>query len=982
MINVPGRRAPWLIYAVIFAVSGFSGLIHESIWTHYLRLFLGHAAYAQTLVLVIFMGGMALGAWAASRYCRKSANLLLAYAAVEGLAGVMAVSFHPVYAASTQFAYDTVIPALGSPALVTAFKWTLAAALILPQTVMLGATFPLMTAGVIRVWPTAPGRTIATFYFANSLGAAAGPIAGGFVLIGLAGLPGTITAAGVINIAAALGVWALARGGGGAQAAEVSPPVHDGGRLFPALALVAAFTGAASFMYEIGWIRMLGLALGASTHSFELMLSAFVLGLALGGFWIRKRIDRLENELKTLGAIQILMGVFALATLLFYGSTFHAVGYAMSALPGTEAGYAAFNVFSHLLAFVFMLPATICAGMTLPLITHYMVTRGRGERAIGQVYAANTAGSIIGVILAVQLVMPALGLKYVIILGAVVDMAIGLALVWRAGTNTNRAMWKLTATASACAVFFFIMFFELDTLKMASSVFRHGSVDKQGKTALFHKDGKTASVDVIKASRPGADTITLFTNGKADAQIGLNFTARDEATMTLTAAVPMAVHPEARTAAVVGLGSGMTTHVLLLSGTMEMVDTIEIEPAMAEGAKIFGDRVSNTFRDPRSHIRFDDAKTYFTASGKSYDLIISEPSNPWVSGVAGLFTTEFYALVKKHLRDGGLLAQWVHLYETDLNLAASIIKAVSQNFENYSLYLIDSKDLLVVAGDRDVMPRPDGAVFSGRELAGALRRVGVESARDLETRRIGDRASLDPFFMSFPAPVNSDYYPYVDQMAVRARFLDLDASQIAELKMFPAPLLEAFGGQPTPAGREGPPGPAMYNKLAGAARLAAEVYAALTDDSGASIGEQRAGPIVDGVMRADSVSPSRYRASLRRLAWATLPYLSPERMERVWEKVFGAAGFDRLPGDTQDWARLYRAAGRRDYETMARLATELLPDGAIKATEDNDYLVAVGIMGNLAMELKDRAAALWGRYEGRDDPPPWLRLAAARLPEE
>src|SRR5712671_6357417 len=196
---VPRTRA--FLFA-LFAASGFAGLIYESIWTHYLKLFLGHAAYAQTLVLAIFMGGMAVGSWISSRRSARWRNLLAAYAFTEGAIGLLGLVFHEVFTSATGLAYAAVLPWLAwSPAAVSVFKWGLSTALILPQSVLLGMTFPLMTAGVLRAFGDRPGRSVALLYFTNSLGAAAGVLVSGFVLVGALGLPGTIRLAGIINLA-------------------------------------------------------------------------------------------------------------------------------------------------------------------------------------------------------------------------------------------------------------------------------------------------------------------------------------------------------------------------------------------------------------------------------------------------------------------------------------------------------------------------------------------------------------------------------------------------------------------------------------------------------------------------------------------------------------------------------------------------------------------------------------------------------------
>ena len=198
------------VFFALFTASGFAGLIYQSIWSHYLKLFLGHAAYAQTLVLAIFMGGMALGAWLVSRYTLRIRNLLLGYAAAELGIGVLAIVFHGVFNATTGWALNSLFPAMGGSGAVDFVKWLIASLLILPASVLLGTTFPLMSGGVMRLYPESGGRALAMLYFTNSLGAAIGVLASGFILIGAVGLPGTILTAGLMNIALALAVWAIA----------------------------------------------------------------------------------------------------------------------------------------------------------------------------------------------------------------------------------------------------------------------------------------------------------------------------------------------------------------------------------------------------------------------------------------------------------------------------------------------------------------------------------------------------------------------------------------------------------------------------------------------------------------------------------------------------------------------------------------------------------------------------------------------------
>ena len=336
--------------------------------------------------------------------------------------------------------------------------------IIFPQSVLLGMTFPLISGGLIRRWPDRPGETLATLYFTNSLGAAVGVIVSGFVLIGAVGLPGTIRTAGLLNIALAFAIWVAVRGRAEpapmqdtVSRAQAAPGTQTAFRTLPdplnRWLLIAAFlTGTASFMYELGWIRMLSLVLGSSTHSFELMLSAFIFGLAFGGLYVRHRIDRLEDPVAYVACVMVAMGTLAALTLPAYNVTFDFMAWFLSAYARTVNGYIGFNVLSQLIAAVIMIPATFCAGMTLPLLTHELLRRGTGERAIGTIYSANTLGAIVGVLLTINVLMPRIGVKGVILGGAAIHIALGLTAASRRPPLPLPALRVAIALCLACSL--------------------------------------------------------------------------------------------------------------------------------------------------------------------------------------------------------------------------------------------------------------------------------------------------------------------------------------------------------------------------------------------------------------------------------------------------------------------------------------------------------------------------------------------------
>lgn len=1010
---------------VLFAASGFSGLIYESIWARYLQLFLGHAAYAQTLVLVIFMGGMAVGAWLAGRYSHRWRNLLLCYAVVEGLIALFGVAFHTVFVGAMGIVFESIIPNLGSPILVQSVKWSFAALLILPQSLLLGMTFPLMSTALVRRFPESSGRAISMLYFTNSLGAALGVLVAGFALIAWSGLPGTILTAAGINVWLGLLVWVLSR----VPDYQAPPfePVSSPARVSApsAFLLIAAITGTASFMYEIGWIRMLSLVMGSSTHAFELMLSAFILGLALGSLWIRGRIEKIKEPMMFLGIVQVAMGALALATIATYGATFDWMSLLLKTVTQTQSGYIAFNVASHAIAMVIMVPTTFCAGMTLPLITYHLLAGGVGEGAIGRVYAANTLGAIVGVVLTVHVALPLLGLKGVIVAGAALDILLGIYIIHRLAPSTQRQRYAI-AGAGAASLLLAVVFTELDATRMAAGVFRNGEATiEPNSEVIYHRDGKTATVSVIRYET----SLTLSTNGKADASIGTTPDPQgagngDHQTQVLLGAIPVAVRPDARTAAVIGFGSGLSTHVLLGSPTMERVTTVEIEAAMIEGAREFMPYVARAFEDSRSVVVIEDAKTFFASGQQLYDVIVSEPSNPWVSGVAGLFSREFYAMVKRHLTPGGVFCQWIHLYEIDMALVATVLLALEESFPHYDIYAANDVDLLIIASDQPVVPHFD-VLLKTPALADELATIAVETEDDLQVRRVASGALLAPLFRSYATRPNSDFFPVLDLLAVRSRFMGASAAGYLQITTLPVPMIEML--DPRAPRRSARTNVSLNRQLTRAAMthfaMAVRDYVVQPDFRASHVVLRQEGQDILLSMLAkwqrcgDEGEDDFWIRNLLDLASTTVPFLSRSELDGMWNTL-AAQSCDRIAsGRRARWFDLVRAVSARDPDAMLTLAREILEEGtkredvrrlahigqAARAMASDErlsvidagrgeppnqdqfrrlrYLVTVAMTASLALDDPAGALVLWTDNGGsllvNDQPPPELRLLMA-----
>ena len=949
------KKAFFPIVLLVFTASGFAGLIYESVWSHYLKLFLGHAAYAQTLVLAIFMGGMAIGAWWCSRISGRWRDLLFAYAMIEILIGLAALAFHHVFNAVTDYAFASIIPAIGNPAGVQAFKWTLAAALILPQSILLGMTLPLLTAGVVRVRPERSGHAIAMLYFTNSLGAGVGVLASGFYFIPAAGLPGTLIASGIINLAVAVAVILLPRrpaSYGVAFQPEKAPVLTaESARRVRLLLVVAALTGASSFMYEIGWIRMLALVLGSSTHAFELMLSAFILGLAFGGLWVRRRIDASGDTMRLLGFVQLAMGIAALATLPVYGGSFYVMQWLVNSLTATEAGYGAFNVVSHAIALAVMFPAAFCAGMTLPLITATLLRLGSGERAIGQVYAANTAGSIVGVLAAVHFGLPLLGVKGLIIAGAAIDLVLAVVLLGAVPGRLRRSYAVGAAALSVALVLGVSFAVQLDAHHMASGVFRHGVLIGPDRYKLVHhEDGKTTTVSVTMQD----STYSLRNNGKSDGSLNSKGDPTgDEVTMALMGALPIMMMPDARRVANIGFGTGLTAQALLASDRLEVLDTIEIEPAVVRAALQFKPLNARAFDDPRSRVHIEDAKTFFSSHQVRYDVIVSEPSNPWVSGVAGLFSAEFYQHARRHLKEGGLFVQWVQLYEFSPQLLASAVEALRPAFSDYVIYLANDGDLIFVAANGGKVPEPQAAAFKNPVFAEMMARFRIRSLDDLNLHRVGTRRTMDVYFRAFGAEANSDFFPIIDINASKARFMRAQATGTVSLSEAPLPILDLFepGYAPDPAkvtegGRFGGTRRVLYLAQAAAARdylLRGDtrLLKITPAEPAGELAMLRAALVDCRIALPDGVLP----ATMDQLARLVNSHLPKAQAVDVWAKLAASPCKSKLTTSERRWMDLYTAVAAREPARMAMGATAILEAEPDLPAESKAYALAAAMAG-------------------------------------
>jgi spermidine synthase len=688
---------------VLVAVSGGAALVYESLWMRSFGLIFGNTTDAVAMVLAVFMGGLAVGSALAAR--RASPDPLRAYALVELTVGATALVTLPLLR-GVPWAYGALVAHTGleGPAETTG-RVVLASVVLLPATVMLGMTVPLAVEALARI-----GRPVrASFgrlYLLNTLGGAAGVALGPFVLVPLLGVRGTLVtaAAGSLLVGGLVLLWrreagALATPGAGMQpageggAAAASPLADGAARRSTLVAGLAIASGAATFGVEVLWTRSYVLVIGSSIYAFNLMLVAVLLGIA-GGAAVYGRVrGAITRPRRAVGLLFSGAGVAVLAGQWAIGAL--PVVY-LAMLDVLPVSFVAHQLGGLVLCLATMLPVTLVLGLTFPLLMHLADAEGgSAQEASGRLYAWNTAGAIAGALASDLLLVPRLGLQPPYLVFAALLVGGG------AWALAEGAAWRPVPRALVPAGLVVALFAAApwwspwDPVLMSSGVHRYGlewrerlgsalalgSWLREQRELVFYEEGPEA---VVAVSQTPTGRRFLSVNGKTDAGSG----AQDVLTQKFIAHVPMLLHPSPRRVLVIGWGSGATAASAALYPAVETIECVEIEPAVFAAAPLFAKLGGRLLEDPRFSVSFRDGRNHLLRARERWDVIVSEPSNPWISGVSNLFTQEFYEVARDRLAFGGIFGQWFHYYNLDDSDVKVEVKTFYTVFPHASLWLV------------------------------------------------------------------------------------------------------------------------------------------------------------------------------------------------------------------------------------------------------------------------------------------------------
>ena len=771
-------RAAVLLLTV---VSGFTGLAYEVTWQKYLAILLGAHSEATAAVLGLFLGGLSLGYWGFGALTRRlvsrgrtsgnPARLLTVYGAVEAGIGAWCLLFPWLFVAVRGASVGL---STGSGALAFAVDVVWSALLIVPPATLMGGTIPMLTQALARDLSDAT-RVHAQIYAFNTAGAFAGTLVTGFVLTPWLGLSGTLWAMGAVNLAVGSAFALLGR----RRRALVDLGAGEGPVLragtFAVYGSIALLVGFAMMVLQTVAIRVGGLAFGASEYTFTMVVAVFVLCIALGSFAVAALPGIGRAVLPA--ALWCLGGLFAGLYFLLEASPYwaHRVRVVYRDIDAAFYPYYAAVFGSILLS---LGPAVLFSGAVLPLLFHALRREvgDLGSQA-GRLYSVNTLGSLLGALIGGYALLYWLDLHHVY---RIALCAVALAAAIATLHQLPRIRFAGAAVLLLGALYAIDVMPAWRARYLAAGTFRDRMPEDwsfQGTAALkqrypngtfsFYDDDPNTSVAVLDVGKGEDLTRSLLVNGKSDGN-----TSADFGTMSLLALLPSLFAERAEHAFVIGFGTGTSTGELAQLAETKTITVAEISSGVIAAAPLFDFANHGVSRDPKVRVVHSDAYRALQRGDRTYDVIVSEPSNPWVSGVEMLYSREFLAAARDRLTPGGVFSQWFHSYETSPEAIELVLKTYASVFPHVAVWSGNHADL-VLLGFRNA----DRALDVGR-LESRMQQPDFRAAfdrnevRDLATLLVHESIPLGVLHaVKLDGPIHSLYHPRLSFEAGRGFFI-------------------------------------------------------------------------------------------------------------------------------------------------------------------------------------------------------------------
>ncbi|WP_141323703.1 fused MFS/spermidine synthase [Myxococcus sp. AB025B] len=773
-------RFPKNLVSALLFLSGGTALVYELVWSKYLGNVLGNSGQAHAVVLATFMGGLALGASVFGRTADRVKSPLALYGVLELGVALYALAF-PYVLDALGALWLAVAPSVPDGWRVGPRLLVAALSLVVP-TLLMGGTLPAL---VRHFADSLSGvqRELARLYAVNSLGAALGVFLAGTRLVPVLGLSASAKLAAGLNILLAVAALLLARRHPPALAPGQAAPVAEGAQdvAYPRVAVRAALVGVllsgfTSMLYQVTWIRLLSIVLGASTYAFTLILTAFILGIGLGSFWLMTRAQKVDS-LRVYGFTQVALVASLCVALPLYVRLPHLFRTAQWMMTRSVDTWPLFQLLTFGFCCLVLLVPTFFMGAAFPAAARVATAKvSEVGRELGSVYLWNTVGTITGSALGGLVLMPWWGMEGNFVAGVVANLA-AAALAFHALSGRPqspvRALWPVGAAALLAVVVLGGMSGWSVRLSGIASIRSHQKPpDSYAKLVadteknfqpVFYRDDTFATV--LVADYPKDHLRFMKLNGKIDASNG-----SDVETQVMAGHLGALLHArEPKNVLLVGAGAAITAG-SVLAHPVERLDMVEIAPAVIDAARLFKDDNRNAVDDPRTRVHIDDAKTFMALADRKYDLVVSVPSNPWVAGVSGLFTRDFFQTVDRHLTDDGVLVQWIHTYESNDELIRLVVRTMRDTFPHATTWL-GPQDLVMVASRKPLALDVERLArrMALPEVRKDLERVGLTDVFSLLSKQVHSEEGQIAF--AGPGPINTDDHNLLEYASPIAFFV-------------------------------------------------------------------------------------------------------------------------------------------------------------------------------------------------------------------
>ncbi|HUU27704.1 MAG TPA: fused MFS/spermidine synthase [archaeon] len=710
-------------FYLLFFLSGVSGLVYQALWLRMFTLVLGNSLYSANIVFSAFMCGLALGALFFGRYIKGKRDIIPVYIFLELGIAVTAVTVGkaiPHLSALVPYFFRLFS---SSSLFLNLFRLSVSFLILLLPTVLIGGTLPVLTHFLTHRLEVA-GRRIGALYGWNTVGAVLGCAVTGFWLIRVAGMAASLYAAAAINLFVALAALVLR-----VYSRRIPPAASkkaqrasDRSSSFPAnfkmrrlLLAAAGITGAASLAYEIVWARFLSYIMYNDIYAYYLMLSTMLLGIGLGSLLYSRWLDRLKNKLLWLAALEISLGLLVGICYLFCAMHYRWEGSSLwiksiqnfFADLSLDPFYAYITIKLFYALTVMFLP-TMIMGIVFPMICRlYFADEKTVGSDTGSVYAVNTAGAIIGVLVCGFLLVPRLGVQPSLFIMAALNLALGSTILFYEGQWSQRKFTReLPFYITAALAFCLICFLPVNQVR------KFALKNKKHTQLIFYKEGLSGTVAVVKDKIN--DTKTLYIN--AIAEVHNSFAGM--LTFKMLGHLPLLLHSgDPQKVLMVTFGGGIASGAVA-SHPVEELDVVELEPAVLEASAAYAAENRGVLSDPRIRIHIGDGRNHLSTTDKLYDAIISDATNPGSSDSWVLYTLEFYNLCRARLSPGGIMAQWLPWHTGTQESYCTIVKTFQTVFPHTTVWFLKDYSLLIGLPESLTISYPD-----------LLKKISVEPVR-------------------------------------------------------------------------------------------------------------------------------------------------------------------------------------------------------------------------------------------------------------